>query len=189
MMELGSRRFLLVITACLYFFEVEVSFSQNIERQVCSAAGRDAKNNSVFYQSIKYMTYTIGEPVIYGAATNTNRLNNGFIQPKGIIPATPPAISAFVEEDNNHYLVYPNPFTGEFVISSPDSNRHELIIQIIDSQGKLIFEKTSAENREVIVLPENCSEGIYWLNLYKKDGEFLQQDKLIKNGGSSLSNY
>jgi hypothetical protein len=170
----------------LVFFLVLTSLvsAQSFDRNVFASAGRDAKNPAIIYQNIRYMTYTIGEPIIFGAATPAYRLGNGFIQPAGISAVAPPAITAITQQ-NDTYLVYPNPFDDELVIAAPDESIELVKLQLIDQNGKLILEAQMLEKQIHLSIPENCAPGIYWLNIYRTDGTFLQQNKLVKQHSAS----
>jgi hypothetical protein len=154
-------------------------FSQSFDRKVFASAGKDAKNQAIFLQNTKYMTYTIGEPIIFGAATPAFRLGNGFIQPAGISAISPPAVTAITQQ-NDTYLVYPNPFDENLMIAAPVESVDTVKLQLMDQHGKLILETQMIDQKTQLTIPEHCASGIYWLNIYLLDGTFLQQNKLMK---------
>jgi hypothetical protein len=176
------KSFLFVILLAL----TSVVSAQSFDRNVFATAGRDAKNTALQYQAIKYMTYTIGEPIIFGAATPAYRLGNGFIQPAGISAVAPPAITAITQQ-NDTYLVYPNPFDDELVIAAPEESVESVKLQLIDQNGKLILEAQMIEKQTHLTIPEHCATGVYWLNIYRTDGTFLQQNKLVKQHSASFN--
>jgi hypothetical protein len=161
------------------FIFMNHTHAQSFDRKVVASAGKDAKNQAILYQNIRYMTYTIGEPIIFGAATPAYRLGNGFIQPAGISAVAPPAVTAITQQ-NDTYLVYPNPFDEELMIAAPEESVDTVKLQLIDQHGKLIMETQMIDQKTQLTIPEHCAPGIYWLNIYRLDGTFLQQNKLVK---------
>jgi hypothetical protein len=180
------------IRPLFFFFLVLTSFvsAQSFDRNVFASAGRDAKNPTFQLLNIRYMTYTIGEPIIHGASTPSYRLGNGFIQPAGISAVAPPAVTA-ITQVNDTYSVYPNPFDEKLVIAAPEESVEIVKLQLIDQNGKLILETEMNEKQMQLSIPESCAVGVYWLNIYRLDGTFLQQNKLIKQTGiySNTSKY
>jgi len=152
--------------------------AQTLDRKVFAAAGRDAKNPSTVFQSIYYMTYTIGEPLIYMRSNPSFLMNNGFIQPIGISPTTPPIVA--IAAHQNPFKVYPNPFNQALIISTDSENLMEVKLQLIDQNGKLISEEMMKDQQLQIEIPAECAPGIYWLNIYDLNGAFIQQNKLVK---------
>jgi hypothetical protein len=162
--------------------------AQSFDRKVFAAAGRDVKNQAILFQNIRYMTYTIGEPIIHGASTPSYRLGNGFIQPAGISAVAPPAVTA-ITQVNDTYSVYPNPFNEQLIVAAPEESMEGVKLQLIDQNGKLILETEMTDKRMQVAIPETCAAGTYWLNIYRLDGTFLQQNKLIKLTGTGPTNY
>jgi hypothetical protein len=80
----------LKVNLFLTFFLLTLSLSaQSFDRKVFASAGKDA-NNGLTGLSQRFMTYTIGEPIIYKGSNSTYSFSNGFIQPIGITPTAPP---------------------------------------------------------------------------------------------------
>ena len=152
--------------------------AQSTDRKVIASAGRDAKNPSTVYQSIYYMTYTIGEPLIYMKSNPNYFLNNGFIQPIGISAISPPIVA--IAEHQNPFKVYPNPFNQALIVSTESENLMEVKLQLIDQNGKLILEEMMKDQQLQMEIPTDCAPGIYWLNIYDINGTFIQQNKLVK---------
>ena len=180
MKGIGIRQKPQCIQSIVFLF-VLVSTSlnaQTLDRKVIAAAGRDAKNPSTVYQTIYYMTYTIGEPLIYMKSNSSFRLNNGFIQPIGITATTPPIVA--IAAHQNPFKVYPNPFNQALIISSDSENLMEVKLQLIDQNGKFILEEIMKDQQLQIEIPSECAPGIYWLNIYDINGVFIQQNKLVK---------
>ncbi len=173
----------------LFLITSQVS-AQSFDRKVFAAAGKDAKNPAFLLLNIRYMTYTIGEPIIQGASTPAYSVGNGFIQPAGITAVGPPAVTA-ITQINDAYSVYPNPFNEQLVVGAPEESVEVVKLQLIDQNGKLILETEMNDKQVQISIPESCAVGIYWLNIYRLDGTFLQQSKLIKQTGiySNTSTY
>jgi len=149
------------------------------ERKVIASAGKEAKNNPAFYSDIRYMTYTIGEPVIWGGTASTNRINNGFIQPDGTATTTQPAVTGMVQVEQP-FMIYPNPTSDAFIVEAPVEQVDPVRVQLIDANGKLLKEEKIATLKHRMELPEGSAPGTYYLNFYRLDGTFLQQSKLVK---------
>ena len=152
--------------------------AQSFDRKVFASAGRDA-NNGLTGLSERFMTYTIGEPIIYKGANSTYSFNNGFIQPIGITPTAPPASSGMVLA-NGDIAVYPNPF-GTFVTLNTNTEvEDEISVQLIDINGKLILNEQIVPKQHRLEIPSHCAPGTYLLNCYTLSGQFIQQTRLIK---------
>jgi hypothetical protein len=152
--------------------------AQSFDRKVFASAGRDA-NNGLTGLSQRFMTYTIGEPIIYKGANSTYSFSNGFIQPIGITPTAPPASSGMVLA-NGDIAVYPNPF-GTFITLNTNSDvEDEISVQLIDINGKLILNELIVPKHHKLEIPSHCSPGTYLLNCYTLSGQFIQQTRLIK---------
>lgn len=154
-------------------------FGQSIERQVYAAAGKETKNQTLLYTQGKYMTYTIGEPVIRGNTVGTRILSNGFIQPIGITFINPPLATAITLAPEP-YLIYPNPFDGSITIEAPSENQDTVNLQLIDMHGRLVREARMEQARFFMEIPESAAPGNYFLNVYHLNGTFIQQQKMVK---------
>lgn len=168
------KNFFLVIFLYLYSF---FTFSQSVDRKVIASAGRDAQNGTGF--SAKFMTYTIGEPLIYGKSNSSYSLSNGFIQPIGISAIAPPSPTGLILASGD-IAVYPNPFGTYLMLNGQEESEQEVSVQLIDQQGKLILQKTLVPHNYKLEIPQHCAPGTYFLNLYTMGGQFIQQNKLIK---------
>jgi hypothetical protein len=149
------------------------------ERKVIASAGREAKNTTTFYSAIRYMTYTIGEPVIWGGTAATSRINNGFIQPDGTAPTSQPGVTGMAQVDLP-FTIYPNPTSDVFIVEAPEEQNEAVRVQLIDANGKLLREEEFTTLKHRMELPEGSVPGTYYLNFYRPDGTFLQQSKLVK---------
>jgi hypothetical protein len=122
---------MLKVNLYLTFFLLSYSLSaQSFDRRVIASAGRDA-NNGLTGLSQRFITYTIGEPIIYRGSNSTRQLNNGFIQPIGITPTAPPASSGMVLA-NGDIAVYPNPFGTFITVNTNTEVEEEISVQLID---------------------------------------------------------
>jgi hypothetical protein len=176
----------LLLTFILLFILVGV-FAQSFERKVIASAGQELKNNAVLFSSVRFMTYTIGEPLIFGGTATSNRINNGFIQPAGISAVGQPAVSSLAEV-NNPFVVYPNPSADCFMVEAPEESNERVHLQLIDQNGKLILEVDFSSLKYKLELPEGAAPGTYFLNFYHENGTFIQQSKLVKVNGSPTNN-
>jgi hypothetical protein len=170
------NRYLLVL---INLFLTIHCFGQSIDRQVYSAAGKETKNQTLLYTQGKYMTYTIGEPIIRGNTVGTRILSNGFIQPNGITLINPPLATA-ITLSSEPYLIYPNPFDGSITIEAPSENQDTVNLQLIDMNGRLVREVRMESARFFMEIPESAAPGNYFLNVYHLNGTFIQQQKMVK---------
>jgi hypothetical protein len=171
-MKLSGLVFFLLIT-------LNGLIAQSFDRKVIASAGKETSNGSALAMNAMYMTYTIGEPIIYKGSNSTFQLNNGFIQPypnATINPITPSGMM----QAKGELVVYPNPFGTFIMVNGPSENEEEVKVQLIDLQGKLVLDQQILPKFHKLEIPEHCSPGTYLLNFYSLQGQFLQQIKMIK---------
>jgi hypothetical protein len=162
----------------LSFFDV---YSQSFsDRRVFSTAGRDLKNLSLGVPAAqnRKITFTMGEPIIGFFSLSGKRLTTGFIQPDGIFPIGPP--SPVQITPNDPFQITPNPATNFTFIKAPEKWEGKVIVQLMDSHGKLVKSQTMESLLMEFTFDPIIAPGNYFLNFYKEDGSFLQQSKLIK---------
>jgi len=121
---------------CFVLINVGLINAQSFERKVVATAGKET-NNGLTAISKMLMTYTIGEPLIYGKSNSNYTLRNGFIQPIGITPISPPPTSGMVLAPGD-IAVYPNPFGTYLMLNSQEESEDKLSVQLIDQQGLLV---------------------------------------------------
>lgn len=168
-----------LLFALVFLMNFSVVYGQSFDRKVIASAGKDASNGASLSMNAYYMAYTVGEPLIYGSSSTTNKLNNGFIQPfpnATINPSTPSGLILA----NGDILVYPNPFGNYLMVDGPEENEEDIKVQLIDQQGKLILDHQVLPKKYKLEIPEYFAPGVYFLNLYSLQGQFIQQNKLIK---------
>ncbi len=157
-----------------------LTYSQSTDRKVYASAGRFVRNvntNSTIQNTI---TYTLGEPFIYGSSVGNFRINNGFIQPDGIVSVSPNVVSFMKPTDS--FKLFPNPASSFSTIESSFDTLDPIKIQLIDLNGKLIKEETMTEKKHIVDLESLfIAPGTYYINFYNDEGTFLQQSKLIKS--------
>jgi hypothetical protein len=158
-----------------------VSFAQQLpDRKVFSTAGKDLKNLSIGFTTAQNnkVTFTMGEPLIGFFSLSGKRLSTGFIQPDGIFPIGPPSPVQITL--NDPFQISPNPATNFTFIKAPEQWEGKVIIQLMDSHGKLVKSQTMESLVMEFTFDHFIAPGNYFLNFYKEDGSFLQQSKLIK---------
>ncbi len=123
-------------------------------------------NPSVAGIGVHPITYTV---------TDTNGCSNSSTQ-----NLTVQSCSGIEEYASYEVLVYPNPSSGEFTLSIKNANIEELIISVVDIQGKEVFgvreRNITADYNKVINL-ENVSKGMYYIKL--STGSDMKIQKLI----------
>lgn len=164
----------------LFLFIHSMSYSQSSDRKVIASAGRFVRNvnsNSAVQNTI---TYTLGEPIIYGSTVGNFRLNNGYIQPDGFVAVSPNVVLLMKPTDS--FKLFPNPATSFSTIESMLDTLSTVNIQLIDLNGKLIKEETmTGQHHRVDLESTFIAPGTYYINFYSVEGLFLQQNKLIKS--------
>ena len=168
----------LSIWIALFVFSTTQGFSQSFERKVVASAGKET-NNGLAGTSKMLMTYTIGETLINGKSNSSYNLSNGFIQPIGITPISPPATSGMVLAPGD-IAVYPNPFGTYLMLNGQEESEEKVSVQLIDQQGKLILQQSILPHNYKLEIPQHCAPGTYFLNMYTINGQFIQQNRLIK---------
>jgi len=162
----------------LIVFTPSLSSAQSFERKVFATAGKET-NNGLPGTSKMFMTYTIGETLINGKSNSSYSLSNGFIQPIGITPISPPPPSGIVLASGD-IAVYPNPFGTYLMLNGQEESEEKVSVQLIDQQGKLILQEAIVPHNYKLEIPQHCAPGTYFLNMYTINGQFIQQNRLIK---------
>ena len=149
------------------------------DRVVPAAAGRwSTPLTGLTSINNKIMVYTIGEPIIYGGLVGTRWIHNGFEQPDKLVPIGPTVV--MLDKPDLVFKVYPNPFSTFSVIEGPEAQEDPITLQLIDVNAKLIAEYTMHSSRLQIDFENILAPGTYFLNFYTLNGQFIQQNKLIK---------
>ena len=157
-----------------------LTYSQSTDRKVYASAGRFVRNVNTNSTVQNTITYTLGEPFIYGSSVGNFRINNGFIQPDGIVSVSPNVVSFMKPTDS--FKLFPNPASSFSTIESSFDTLDPIKIQLIDLNGKLIKEETMTEKKHIVELESLfIAPGTYYINFYNDEGTFLQQSKLIKS--------
>jgi hypothetical protein len=170
-------------TTFLFFFLVAssslIAQTSMPDRVVYAAAGRWASPATGFsFINNKIMVYTIGEPIIYGGQVGTNFIHNGFEQPDKLIPIGPSVV--MLDKPNPTFKVYPNPSTTYSIIEGPEEQKDLIKLQLLDLNAKLVAEYNMESSRLQIDFENTLAPGTYFLNFYTLEGQFIQQNKLIK---------
>ena len=173
-----------IIAFCI-MSSMAVSAQNQIARRVFASAGRFTRSVSM-PGYIYSLSYTVGEPIIFGANGTTNKLSIGFQQPDvavvnsgGVTPGGGGGVSA-IGIVSNPFQVYPNPFSTFLNIKGPSSIESSTKLQLIDANGKLIQEAAMESDFFNMTIEEFLPVGSYFLNFYTPEGVFIQQTKLIK---------
>lgn len=168
------------ILSLFILFIHALTYSQSSDRKVYASAGRFVRNVNTNSAVQNTITYTLGEPFIYGSSVGNFRINNGFIQPDGLIAVSPNVVLLMKPTDT--FKLFPNPATSFSTIESSFDTLSTVNIQLIDLNGKLIKEETMIGKHHTVDLESTfIAPGTYYINFYNTEGLFLQQNKLIKS--------
>jgi len=165
----------------LLFVAGSAAWAQNTTtwRMVFASGGRVANpTTGLNLINNKVMTYTIGEPIIYGGLVGTRYIHNGFEQPDILVPVSPGVV--MLEKPNTPFKVYPNPATSYSIVEGPEEQKDPIRLQLMDVNAKLIAEYTMETRQLQIDFENTLVPGTYFLNFYTNEGQFIQQNKLIK---------
>lgn len=83
----------------------------------------------------------------------------------------------FKKEEENPFLVYPNPVNNVLTIESIASSLHESNISIFSSSGKLVYTKNVLNSAKWLINVKQNSPGIYFLVIQK--GERIYTKKIL----------
>ena len=172
------KRFeLLTVIQLLVFFSYSQQFT---DRKIFATAGKDLKNTNLSAPVAQQnrLTFTMGEPIIGLGSYSGRRIFNGFIQPDGIFPISPPG--PVILPQINPFEVYPNPTDQSVKIVAPAEWVDDIYIQMIDIQGKLVKQFKMTNQIQQLDFDEMIAPGNYFLNFYYENGVFIQQTKLMK---------
>ncbi len=154
------------------YFVIEESFDMNNFEPIIEIHGAGNSNSIInYYENFKTTSqnnyYRIVQVDFDGKAT------------------VYPPIVVLCEENNSEEPIlaaYPNPFRNELIIELNNFNENEVIIQIFDQLGKIVYQKlyTNTDFNNMFYLNlDNLKPSIYNLRLVS-DKNILNQ-KLIKN--------
>ena len=146
------RGFILSVSICIFHGN---AFSQRIIRSTLGTLGSsDVKNEIRIQQSI-------GQPSLISHENNGNGygLRQGFIQPSWYE----------IYSNELHIQLYPNPNNGVFYFQADLENDEDFEYEVIDQQGKIIFQSEGLGNELINVTIENPARGMYHLNVRNRE--------------------
>jgi hypothetical protein len=85
-----------------------------------------------------------------------------------------------LQKPNTPFKIYPNPATVYSIVEGPEEQKDPIRLQLMDMNAKLIAEYTMESTRLQIDFGSTMAPGTYFLNFYTNEGQFIQQNKLIK---------
>ena len=86
-----------------------------------------------------------------------------------------------VTAKKSSYLVYPNPTTGIFYISTSNRNDATLNVEIQDLTGRIISKQTLPATNGVVTLQNTLVNGVYMINITGSDGKMITQKLVVNN--------
>jgi len=117
---------------------------------------------------------TLGEPIIKTIGNQQFKLSQGFQQSN--LVAT--AINKIQKSDFS-LSVYPNPIVAYLNIDIKEGHAHKLAYSLIDISGReLVKRKVNSSLVEVDM--QAYKSGIYLLNIYKQNGDPIQNFRIVK---------
>ena len=82
-------------------------------------------------------------------------------------------------EENNQFIVFPNPFTKDIKIEFSSEYGSAVKVSISDIKGSIVYSKERVVNSEIINL-SNFSTGTYFLTIYSSNSSEKRVFKLLK---------
>lgn len=146
--------------------------AQSLEPQSLNSAG------TKMTQSNGSLSFTVGELVVTTQMDSQgNSLGGGFTT-----GATLTTVS--VQEPDVRILnvnVFPNPTSGLVTVSIQQTNLSQLVLEIIDLNGKVLSsEKYNGINNSININTASWISGIYFLNLKTSQSQLLGTYKIVK---------
>ena len=109
---------------------VRVQGQQN-DLRVVSSAGAS------FYNDELILDWTMGEVLVETMERPSMMISQGFQQPVYSLVSTRPTA-----EEDEHIIVFPNPFSDQLTIQSPSFSRKKGVLKIADITGTILWEQT-----------------------------------------------
>jgi len=132
-------------------------FAQNAQRTSIGISGSSTQIES--NQTTYYVSQSVGQSGVIGNTLKNNSIRQGFQQP--------PLMATLLEHEINslNVLVFPNPAKQKINIVLKEKDVSNLHIQIIDSQGKLLYDIDKNQTDNVNLDVSNLASGIYHIFL------------------------
>ena len=111
------------------------------------------------------LSWTVGEPVIETITDGTNTLTQGFQQSKLTVTAINDLKVPGIE-----LSVYPNPTNNFLSIEVKTDKQRDLLLSLLDLNGRLILQKKMAGNKQTINM-QNYSPATYILKITEGNKE------------------
>ena len=154
----------IILSFLLCYFNVT---SQTISKQVIGSTGQtsSASNTTI--------SYTVGEVIVGPMLSDDTlvQLGNGYYPSLDLS-----VLSTENEEINMQIKVFPNPVNESLYISHP--TEEIFAIQIIDVNGKLVFDKKHNKNAPIPM--QSFELGTYFVKVTSKQNNKTNNYKIIK---------
>jgi hypothetical protein len=91
------------------------------------------------------------------------------------------SIANNIIQQNNSYLIYPNPTTGRVYISGANGSDKELSIDIMDITGRSMLKQILSLSNGIAQLQTNLPNGVYMIQIKGSDGKVVVQRLIVSN--------
>ena len=142
------------------------TFPTNVNTCTSSANGAMFMNFMDYVDDACMAFFTTGQKTIVNNAVNTIRTS--------LLSSPTLAVNNF--EAFKSILIYPNPASKNFTITSPQVDIDE--VEIFNTMGQLVKTQKLTQTNNAINIEEFAS-GTYYIRIYNQ-GQFLKSDKVIK---------
>jgi hypothetical protein len=146
-------------------------FSQNAQRTSIGVSGNSIQ--VVSNQTTYYVSQSVGQTGVIGNTLKNNSIRQGFQQP--------PLMATLLQHEINSLkvLVFPNPAKQNISIVLQEKDITNVYIQIIDSQGKLLYDGDKKYQEIINLEISDLASGIY--QIYLNANGKTNTVKLIKS--------
>ena len=89
------------------------------------------------------------------------------------------ALSHFVDDNTEEWLLYPNPVSEELIIKMPVSSSERITVSVFDLTGKLLLSKVFDNYADIRINTFSMNQGLYIIEIQYE--EVTRRQKFVKN--------
>ena len=130
------------------------------------------------------LDWTLGEPVVESVYTDDRLYTQGFHQPMLKVVEIKPHINSVLSPRSGgmEITAVPNPVSSALILMMQDMPQKEIEVVLSNSTGQMMFTKTlNTESGKAELDLIELTPGLFFLNLYSKDHEFIKVFRIVKN--------
>ncbi len=169
---------ILLFLFILFSLNQQVNAQKNDKYLVRYTIGVLGSSNNIVISNndIVIIQQSIGQLSPIGTFTKGNyEIRQGFIQPNILAKIIDENIPLNIDLTVS---VYPNPFINDLTVSFNNNNESDIIIEVYDVLGRLLYNKKYFWNKSILVQLNNLPSGIYLLKILNNNKQTIR--KIIK---------